>query len=130
MIYACTCLDCGETFKAIGRNRLRCGPCGKRRSVLRARQRRLGLLDPPPPRTPDARWATLAVRFVVLAKELGVLPGLNDPDIRCVDCGAVANEYDHRDYSRPLEVDPVCGRCNKLRGPAKAPTLKQQKKGA
>lgn len=36
----------------------------------------------------------------------------------CVDCGQPAIEYDHRDYSKPLEVDPVCRRCNLLRGPA------------
>jgi len=39
----------------------------------------------------------------------------------CVDCGAPATEYDHRDYSKPIEVDPVCHRCNKLRGPALLP---------
>jgi hypothetical protein len=37
----------------------------------------------------------------------------------CRDCGVVATEYDHRDYSKPLEVDPVCGWCNKRRGPGK-----------
>lgn len=37
----------------------------------------------------------------------------------CVDCGAPAVCYDHRDYSQPEVVDPVCMRCNKLRGPAK-----------
>lgn len=36
----------------------------------------------------------------------------------CVDCGKPATEYDHRDYSRPLDVVPVCHRCNILRGPA------------
>lgn len=35
----------------------------------------------------------------------------------CVDCGKPATEYDHRDYSKPLEVDPVCHPCNKRRGP-------------
>lgn len=36
----------------------------------------------------------------------------------CVDCGAQARCYDHRDYNKPLDVEPVCSRCNKLRGPA------------
>lgn len=31
--------------------------------------------------------------------------------------GAQALFYDHRDYSKPLQVEPVCGRHNKLRGP-------------
>lgn len=38
---------------------------------------------------------------------------------QCVDCGAQAHDYDHRDYARPLAVDPTCRRCNLLRGPAK-----------
>lgn len=36
----------------------------------------------------------------------------------CVDCGRRASQYDHRDYSKPLEVAPVCRRCNLARGPA------------
>lgn len=36
----------------------------------------------------------------------------------CVDCNNPAECYDHRDYDQPLAVDPVCKRCNKLRGPA------------
>jgi DNA-directed RNA polymerase subunit RPC12/RpoP len=35
----------------------------------------------------------------------------------CVDCGAPATCYDHRDYSKPLEVEPVCRACNVCRGP-------------
>ena len=36
----------------------------------------------------------------------------------CVDCGRPATCYDHRYYSMPFEVDPVCSRCNTNRGPA------------
>jgi len=36
----------------------------------------------------------------------------------CVDCGAPARHYDHRDYNKPTEVDPVCGSCNYKRGGA------------
>lgn len=36
----------------------------------------------------------------------------------CVDCGAPAQCHDHRDYSRPLDVEPVCWSCNRRRGPA------------
>lgn len=36
----------------------------------------------------------------------------------CVDCGAEAQAYDHRDYRKPLEVEPVCFKCNARRGPA------------
>jgi hypothetical protein len=38
---------------------------------------------------------------------------------RCIDCGRPAQAYDHRDYGRPLEVEPVCDSCNALRGAAK-----------
>jgi len=40
---------------------------------------------------------------------------------KCVDCGTQATEYDHRDYSQPLTVDPVCRRCNLRRGSAISP---------
>lgn len=39
-------------------------------------------------------------------------------DFQCVDCGAPARQYDHRDYSKPLSVEPVCRSCNLNRGPA------------
>jgi hypothetical protein len=34
-----------------------------------------------------------------------------------MDCGDPAETYDHRDYTQPLLVDPVCLACNKRRGP-------------
>lgn len=37
----------------------------------------------------------------------------------CTDCDKIAEVYDHRDYSRPLEVEPVCKSCNYKRGPGK-----------
>jgi len=36
----------------------------------------------------------------------------------CVDCGDPAQAYDHRDYGRPLDVEPVCDPCNARRGKA------------
>lgn len=36
----------------------------------------------------------------------------------CADCGGLACEYDHRDYSRPLDVAAVCHPCNVRRGQA------------
>lgn len=39
-------------------------------------------------------------------------------EYKCVDCGAQAIGYEHRDYAQPLWVDPICHRCNRLRGPA------------
>jgi DNA-directed RNA polymerase subunit RPC12/RpoP len=37
-------------------------------------------------------------------------------DYDCADCGKPAIEYDHRDYAKPLDVEPVCRRCNLRRG--------------
>lgn len=39
-------------------------------------------------------------------------------ECECVDCGAPAKHYDHRDYNHPLTVEPVCRKCNRRRGPA------------
>lgn len=55
--------------------------------------------------------------MVAQAKARGDLPRLTG-EIPCVDCGAPARDYDHRDYNRPLDVEPVCRRCNMRRGPA------------
>jgi len=38
--------------------------------------------------------------------------------IECVDCGLRAVNYEHRDYNKPEEVDPICVKCNIKRGPA------------
>ena len=40
-------------------------------------------------------------------------------ELDCADCGAPADFYDHRDYSKPLKVEPVCHGCNNRRGPGK-----------
>jgi hypothetical protein len=55
-----------------------------------------------------------AVRRAVMSGALRPAPAYY-----CVDCGNQASEYDHRDYTKPLDVDPVCHRCNLLRGPAR-----------
>lgn len=61
--------------------------------------------------------AYLAHTAVAKARREGRLSSPRDH--ACTDCGAAAIEYDHRDYLKPLAVDPVCRRCNILRGPAK-----------
>ena len=60
--------------------------------------------------------ASIAMSKVYLAKKSGELQSPKDFD--CLDCGKAAEVYDHRDYRKPLEVDPVCYSCNSLRGPA------------
>lgn len=56
------------------------------------------------------------------AVSLAVATGkLDRPEkLLCKDCGASAEMYDHRDYGKPLEVEPVCRKCNNHRGPAVA----------
>lgn len=57
-----------------------------------------------------------AVTAVKKAIKLGDLLPLRGQ--YCVDCGDPARDYDHRDYNKPLDVDPVCRSCNIRRGAA------------
>lgn len=60
--------------------------------------------------------ATQKVHRAVLQ---GRLKNLKKEEIVCVDCKVNrAVCYDHRNYSKPLCVDPVCHDCNLRRGPA------------
>ena len=58
--------------------------------------------------------ACMAVRRAVID---GDLPHIKTQ--KCTDCGRQAQHYDHRDYDKPLEVEPTCISCNFKRGPAK-----------
>ena len=55
-----------------------------------------------------------AVAFAIKRGKLQRLDGT----VKCVDCGDIATQYDHRHYDNPLEVDPVCASCNARRGHA------------
>ena len=48
----------------------------------------------------------------------GRLTDLKKVYVQCTDCLNRAIQYDHRDYNKPLEVHPVCKRCNYFRGSA------------
>jgi len=61
---------------------------------------------------------TNAIVLVKKAVKSGVLPHLKKTKVKCVDCGKRATDYDHRDYTQPLRVNPVCHSCNIGRGPA------------
>ena len=56
----------------------------------------------------------IASTTVNLAVRRQVLPRVSS--LTCADCDRRAAEYDHRDYTRPLDVDAVCHRCNARRG--------------
>lgn len=64
------------------------------------------------------RKASLIVRKAVIK---GLLPHVKT--LLCVDCGAQATEWEHRDYTKPLDVEPTCRRCNRLRGPGFIPGM-------
>lgn len=57
-----------------------------------------------------------AIGLVAKTVKQGTLAPPSDFD--CADCGKPAKNYDHRDYTKPLEVTPVCRSCNGKRGPA------------
>lgn len=58
-----------------------------------------------------------ATNIVKSAIKRGVMKPISE-ETTCVDCGKPAHDYDHRDYNKPLDVDPVCRGCNIRRGPA------------
>lgn len=56
-----------------------------------------------------------AYKLLKIAIELGTIPKI-DSHTKCVDCGKQAKVYDHRNYEKPLVVEPVCVGCNVRRG--------------
>jgi len=54
------------------------------------------------------------------AVKKAIQDGILEPiaNMQCVDCGKKAEIYDHKDYNKPLEVEPVCRSCNMKRGSA------------
>lgn len=77
----------------------------------------------PRPSVINASHYCTSCRSVVAKIQAEVVKAMGTQDIprpteACVDCGQPATCYDHRYYSLPLEVDPVCTKCNINRGPA------------
>lgn len=101
------CLECStpverSPWSQPGRRRqLRCMPCIRTRDAASREVKRVAYLQ-----------VARAIRRGELRR----------PDqFACVDCNKPAQQYDHRDYSRPLDVEPVCRSCNILRGPGLIP---------
>lgn len=90
-----------------------CVDCAPQAYVLNRRNR---------PKNTDNDTSRKVTKYAV---KVGFLPPPTEFD--CQDCGRVKAEcYDHRDYNKPLDVDPVCLRCNSSRGrgiPLKSPHL-------
>lgn len=51
-----------------------------------------------------------------MARQLGKLP--HPSAYLCAYCGAVAQCYEHREYTRPSDVKPSCASCNVALGAA------------
>ena len=89
-----TCPGCGRTADRYARKGPYCHPCA---TVFYKESLRCSRL----------------ITRAVLAGEMK-----RAKDFVCVDCTRPARCYDHRDYTKPFAVDPVCGRCNLKRGHA------------
>lgn len=88
-------MHCGQDYERYSRTtRYMCAPCSGPHLNLQRR----------------------AMSAVSRAVRRGDLPPAKS--LQCLDCGTAAKHYDHRDYSKPLTVEPVCGPCNHKRGPA------------
>lgn len=102
------CLDCNSDISHRRSTALRCEHCAKekmKRTALEARLKR--------------RWLSRVYGHVSNAVKAGKLPHPHTQ--KCVDCGRWAQVWDHRDYNKPLDVEPVCRPCNYRRGPAVEP---------
>ena len=90
------CRSCNEQIKDRDPRAKLCFPCVDKQTVKSG-----------------ARYAH---NIVGRAIKQGVLKPANQHI--CVDCSKPAFCYDHRDYNKPLDVVPVCRKCNHRRGSA------------
>lgn len=95
------CEACGGKFYRHHLSRF-CFPCCEKRAKEASKRQYKG--------NPN----NLSRRLVSTAIRLGVMRPASE--FNCVDCGGAAAHYDHRDYNKPLDVDPVCTRCHGARG--------------
>lgn len=97
------CKSCGATHTSHGFEvrTVFCVPCGIKHYADTRRARYGGAQG-------------RAHRAVRAAVQRGALP--HPSELGCSDCPKGAEVYDHRDYRKPLAVDPVCRSCNRRRG--------------
>lgn len=101
-----TCLECGTDITHRDLRALRCFPCAESRN--RASMRKWHENGP----YNDNQKARAITHYAV---KVGFLP--HPENFKCTDCTfRPAKCYDHRDYRKPLEVEPVCIPCNSSRG--------------
>lgn len=89
-----TCPGCGRTTERYMRNSAYCHPCV----------------------TVFYQESIRCSRAITAAVKAGTMKRAKEFD--CVDCGEPARCYDHRDYERTFDVQPVCDKCNSRRGHA------------
>jgi hypothetical protein len=68
------------------------------------------------------KWSAYAHRAVQIEIEEGRLMKAGESGLSCVDCGKPAKHWEHRDYEKPLQIEPVCIGCNFRRGSAVYPS--------
>lgn len=88
-----------------------CVDCGAHKGNVHVMAQRCGRCDPVFKAAMNAANVAVAT-----ARRHGHL--CSPKTLACLDCGGAAMDYDHRDYSKPLTVEPVCRACNFKRGPA------------
>lgn len=98
-----TCIECRREFCTGVRTTLRCRSCNAYGEGRKLREK--------------------AHRLVSEAVREGRLPRLAVVEIACVDCGSRATVWEHRDYTKPLDVQPTCRGCDKRRGPGWVPGM-------
>jgi hypothetical protein len=92
-----TCKCCGDRYTALDRRGYNQGFC--RRCARRSFE--------------EGQRAGALCRGAV---RRGDLP--HAKTLTCTDCAKPASEYEHRDYTKPLDVVPICRSCNLKRGRA------------
>lgn len=119
------CSDCGADISEYAYNARRCASCKSAADLALSKARYERLKDDPDfkaksnasarayrQKYPLACRAHFVVKYHV---RVGRIPAARH--LACVDCGKPATDYDHRDYTKPLEIEPTCRSCNLLRGP-------------
>lgn len=94
----CLCAGCGDDLSSY---------CGAIVWCPRCRHERQLVLGP---------IQLAAKQAIARAVVRGEMPPARQ--LRCFDCGVQALDYDHRDYTKPMNVQALCRSCNLLRGPA------------
>lgn len=100
------CRECGTSIAQRHYLARYCFPCAeerRKRSTIRSWKN-----------SPLRSGHEASRKITKYAVKIGFLPPPTDFD--CQDCGKPAECYDHRDYNKPLDVDPVCVSCNSSRG--------------